>query len=307
MKSPSRPPFRAVPETGATTHAAHPTPPGPTAADGSARREPQVPAARSHQTRSAAELPAGIGSSRRRPADLTPVAPRPRSAPDAPALTAGRLAAGDLWAPAASSSARSATTLPGRAGEPEVRSVVAALPGRGEDLAAFAALGERLALDGHRLITITGGASRIPAIVETRVPGVPFVLLGSDTGALAAVAMTGSPAVRPDGLVLLGIPLLHVPVAGLPLEDPSPRILPDLPILLMHGADDEVSPLPLVRMTTRTARQADLEVLPGGHDLLTGPGRRCVAARTLLFLEMLRSADTAPTQRALTPHTSPIA
>ncbi len=269
MKSPSRPPFRAIPETGAITHAAHPGPSqpalsGPTAADAPARRDPQVP----------------------------------------PPRMAARLAAGEPWAPVATASARSAA-LPGRT-DSEIRSVVTALPGRGEDLAAFTALGERLALDGHRLITITGGASRIPAIVESRVPGVPFVLLGSDTGALAAVAMAGSPAVRPDALVLLAMPLLHVTVAGLPLEDPSPRILPDLPILLMHGADDEVSPLPLVRMTTRTARQADLEVLPGGHDLLTGPGRRCVAARTLLFLEKLKAGTSVPAQMALAPYTSPI-
>ncbi|SNQ45950.1 Alpha/beta hydrolase family [Frankia canadensis] len=170
----------------------------------------------------------------------------------------------------------------------DIRSTVAVLMGRGENADAFTELADRLALDGHRLTVVPDGAHRIPAVVETRVPGVPFVLLGSDTGALAALAMVGSPAVRPDGLILLGLPLLHVPVAGLPVEEPSPRTLPDLPILLMHGADDEVSPLPLVRMTTRTAPRAELGVTPGGHDLLAGPGRRSVAARTVLFLESLR-------------------
>jgi alpha-beta hydrolase superfamily lysophospholipase len=174
--------------------------------------------------------------------------------------------------------------------QPEIRSVIAALPGRGGEAEDFSALADRLALDGHRLTVITRGASRIPAIVETRVPGVPFVLLGSDTGALAALAMVGSPAVRPDALILLGLPLLHVPVAGLPVEEPSPRTLPDLPILLMHGTDDQVSPLPLVRMITRTAPRAELDVVRGGHDLLTGPGRRCVAARSVLFLETLPNA-----------------
>ncbi|CAO5174934.1 Alpha/beta hydrolase family [Frankia sp. AiPs1] len=172
----------------------------------------------------------------------------------------------------------------------EVRSVVAILPGRGQDSDVFAALADRLALDGHQLTVVTDGANRIPAVVETRVPGVPFVLLGADTGALAALAMVGSPAVRPDGLVLLGLPSLHTPVASLPVAEPLPRALPDLPILLIHGAKDEVSPLSLVRMTTRTASRAELAVVSGGHDLLAGPGRRSVAARTLLFLESLPDA-----------------
>ncbi|EIV91176.1 alpha/beta hydrolase [Frankia sp. QA3] len=172
----------------------------------------------------------------------------------------------------------------------DIRATIAALPGRGEDPAIFDALADRLALDGYLLTVVPDGGNRVPALVEGRVPGAPFVLLGSDTGALAALAMVGSPAVRPDGLVLLGLPLLHLLVAGLPVEEPSPRALPDLPILLLHGADDEVSPLPLVRMTTRTAPRAELDVVLGGHDVLTGPGRRCVAARTVLFLESLLDA-----------------
>ncbi|WP_235947217.1 alpha/beta hydrolase [Candidatus Frankia alpina] len=172
----------------------------------------------------------------------------------------------------------------------DIRATIAALPGRGEDPAVFDALADRLALDGYLLTVVPDGGNRVSALVECRVPGAPFVLLGSDTGALAALAMVGSPAVRPDGLLLLSLPLLHLPVAGLPVEEPSPRALPDLPILLLHGADDEVSPLPLVRMTTRTAPRAELDVVLGGHDVLTGPGRRCVAARTVLFLESLLDA-----------------
>ncbi|KJE24269.1 Alpha/beta hydrolase family [Frankia torreyi] len=172
----------------------------------------------------------------------------------------------------------------------DIRATIAALPGRGEDPAIFDALADRLALDGYLLTVVPDGGNRVSALVEGRVPGTPFVLLGSDTGALAALAMVGSPAVRPDGLVLLGLPLLHLPVAGLPVEEPSPRALPDLPILLLHGADDEISPLPLVRMTTRTAPRAELDVVLGGHDVLTGSGRRSVAARTVLFLESLLDA-----------------
>ncbi|MCK9877470.1 alpha/beta hydrolase [Frankia sp. Ag45/Mut15] len=172
----------------------------------------------------------------------------------------------------------------------EVRSVLAALPGRGQNARDFDALTERLALDGHQLVVVTDGAVRIPAVVETRMPGVPFVLLGADTGALEALSMVGSPAVRPDGLVLLGLPSLHTAVAEQPIVESLPRALPDLPILLLHGGADEVSPLPLVRMVTRTAPRTELAVVAGGHDPLVGPGRRSVAARTVLFLEGLLAA-----------------
>ncbi|ORT97468.1 alpha/beta hydrolase [Frankia casuarinae] len=171
-----------------------------------------------------------------------------------------------------------------------VRAVVAVLLGRGEQAGPFHLLADRLALDGYLVTVVPDGGRRVPAVAENRVPGVPFVLLGSDTGALAALAMAASPAVRPDGVIMVGLPLLQVPVAGVAIEEPLPRALPDLPILLIHGAQDEVSPLPLIRMTTRTASRAELVVVPGGHDVLTGPGRRSVAARTLLFLESLREA-----------------
>ncbi|MEX5632354.1 alpha/beta hydrolase [Parafrankia sp. FMc2] len=176
-----------------------------------------------------------------------------------------------------------------------VRAVVVMLTGRGENPEPYEWLARRLALDGYTASVVPGGSgaavsgagSTARAVGEARRPGVPFVLLGSDAGALAVLAMAGSPALRPDGLVLLGLPLLHVPVAGIPVADPPPRALPDMPILLLHGRDDQISPLPLVRMTTRTAPRADLAVVPGSHAVLAGPGRRCVPARVLLFIEGL--------------------
>ncbi|OAA23975.1 Alpha/beta hydrolase family protein [Frankia sp. EI5c] len=168
-----------------------------------------------------------------------------------------------------------------------VRAVVAMLVGRGESPEPYEWLAGRLALDGYGATVVPGGGNVARSVGEIRRPGVPFVILGSDSGALAALAMAGSPAVRPDGLVLLGLPVLHVPVAGIPVADPPPRVLPDIPILLVHGRDDRISPLPLVRMTTRTAGRTDLAVVPGGHTVLAGPGRRWVPARVLLFIEGL--------------------
>jgi len=205
-------------------------------------------------------------------ADQLPAPPDTTSPPTSLPNTRDRSASGSAHGPAG--------------GEP-LRAAVAVLMGRGESPELYEWLADRLALDGYAVSIVTDGGKRSGAVGEVRRPGLPFVLLGSDAGALAALAMAGSPALRPDGLVLLGLPLLHVPVAGMPVEDPPPRVLPDLPILLVHGRDDEVSPLPLVRMATRTTSRTELCVVPGGHSVLAGPGRRSVPARILLFLEEL--------------------
>ncbi|WP_462187229.1 alpha/beta hydrolase [Frankia sp. CcWB2] len=231
-----------------------------------------------------------------RGSSVAPTAGRPAATPTAPTVSpASIVSPASPAVPAAipvPSTRRLPAPSPASGGAPGeyVRAVVAVLLGRGEQAGPFHLLADRLALDGYLVTVVPDGGRRVPAVAENRVPGVPFVLLGSDTGALAALAMAASPAVRPDGVILVGLPLLQVPVAGVAIEEPLPRALPDLPILLIHGAQDKVSPLPLIRMTTRTASRAELVVVPGGHDVLTGPGRRSVAARTLLFLESLREA-----------------
>jgi alpha-beta hydrolase superfamily lysophospholipase len=174
------------------------------------------------------------------------------------------------------------------------RASLALLPGRGESVEPFERLAFRLSLDGCAVTFVEPGADSVAALGEARLPGVPFVLVGSDTGALRALSAAGSPAVHPDAVVLLGLPLLHLEVAGQRLDDYPPRSLPDLPILLVHGQDDRVSPLPLVRMTTRTAPSSRLDVVPGGHQVLDGPGGWSVPARVLLFVDGLRGPGAAP-------------
>ena len=164
---------------------------------------------------------------------------------------------------------------------------VAVVPGRGETPDMFEDVAFRLSLDGFEVTLLGPGEGTDAAIGELRVPGVPLVVLGSDTGALRALVAAGSPALRPDALVLLGLPMLYRPVGGELPTDPPPRALPDLPILLVHGEADDVSPLHLVQMATRTAPRAQLDVVPGGHQVLAGPGGRSIAARTLLFVEKL--------------------
>jgi alpha-beta hydrolase superfamily lysophospholipase len=170
------------------------------------------------------------------------------------------------------------------------RGSVAVLPGRGEAADLFEPLAFRLALDGYEVTYLGPGEDTTLALGECRVPDRPFALVGSDTGALRALAVAGSPALRADALVLLALPLLYRPVGGEVPTDPPPRALPDLPILLVHGADDDVSPLPVVRMTTRTAPRAHLVAVPGGHQVLGEEGWRAAAAHTIAFLEETAAA-----------------
>ncbi len=189
------------------------------------------------------------------------------------------------------------------------RGSVVILTGRAETASSFERLRTRLSIDGY-LVTISGGpGDTVSTLAEARVPGAPFILLGSDVGGLRALVLAGSPALRPDGVVLLGLPLLQRPVtsgeSGVLAEDaeisvyPVPRALPDLPILLVHGMDDQVCPLPLIRMITHTAPRAQLTVVPGRHDIIAGPGYRAVAASTLLFLESLQNRESPRNDESL--------
>lgn len=183
---------------------------------------------------------------------------------------------------------RAATRFwPAADGSASPRASIVMMPGRGEDATVFERTAVRLAVDGYDVTFLASGEHANVALAEARRPNVPFVLFGSDTGALHALSLAGSPALRPDALVLLGLPLLHRPFAGeVPAELP-PRALPDLPTMLIHGRRDEVSPHHLVRIITRTVRTARLETVPGGHRILSGPGVRLVAALTVLFVESL--------------------
>ncbi len=192
---------------------------------------------------------------------------------------------------AAGSAAPLATTPETPSDTPPGRGSVLILTGRGETAASFERLRLRLALDGYAITISPGSGDSVSTLAEARIPGAPFILLGSDIGGLRALTLAGSPALRPDGVALLGLPLLQRPITADGSADspmyPVPRALPDLPILLIHGVDDQVSPLSLTQMIIRTAPRAQLTVVPGQHDVITGPGYRTVAASTLMFLESL--------------------
>ena len=162
----------------------------------------------------------------------------------------------------------------------------------------------------------------------------PLVLAGSDTGALRALAAAADPALRIDAVLLAGTPL-EVDAASITdwedeltartacpthrgrldadpgfgrgtLADPVPaglaqaaeralRQLGELPVLLVHGAADAVSPLAGARRLASELPQALLAtVTDGRHDAFNDISHRSVAATVVQWLERLRGGPGLP-------------
>ena len=157
----------------------------------------------------------------------------------------------------------------------------------------------------------------------------PLVLAGSDTGALRALAVAAHPSAAPDALLLVGVPstgdapstgdweqqltartacpthrgrlaadplfdrtALDAPVApdlASAAEEAVPQ-LAALPVLLVHGEADPVSPVATAReLAARLPEAALATVADGRHDSLNDISHRSVAATVVLWLERLRA------------------
>ncbi|QMU77375.1 alpha/beta hydrolase [Streptacidiphilus sp. PB12-B1b] len=163
---------------------------------------------------------------------------------------------------------------------------------------------------------------------------VPLVLAGSDTGALQALAAAVYPALHADALLLAGTALdadgapltdwdselgarTACPThrgrldadAGFTrgsLAEPVPAALADaaeraaaelgsLPVLLLHGEADPVSPVAEARRLAARLPQAVLAtVADGRHDALNDISHRSVAATVVQWLERLRGGADLP-------------
>ncbi|MFE6747395.1 alpha/beta hydrolase [Kitasatospora purpeofusca] len=238
-----------------------------------------------------------------------------------------------VWEPAAEVTVRGTVLLlPGRGEHPGVyarfgrrlafdgyRVVVPAVPASGS-----------VPLDGVDL------AGPVAEARETAPPGTPVVLAGSDTGALLALAaarqaapdgllLVGLPTTVPapgtadtaDGWTdELGARTSCPAHRGLLAADPDFRpgalaedvpaelaraaedaaLSPGLPVLVVHGAADPVSPPATARRFAGRLAAGLVLVADGRHDALNDAAHRSVAAAVVQWLERLRGGPHLPAQ-----------
>ncbi len=214
------------------------------------------------------------------------------------------------------------------------RGTIYLLPGRGETPRTYGRLGRRLAADAYRVRVLDvdpadpgGTGTRLREALADPAAVAPRVLLGSDTGALAAAALAGE--VGPGGAGVDAV-ILAGPGAGVApggwedelaartscpahrrvlAEDPgfdrgalarrpeatawSGRVpSADVPTLVLQGDADPVAPAKEVVATYEgRPRTRVVLVRDGHHDVLNDVSHRSVAATIVLFLENLRVDD----------------
>jgi alpha-beta hydrolase superfamily lysophospholipase len=229
------------------------------------------------------------------------------------------------------------------------RGLVIVLPGRGEHPPVYERFARRLAADAYRVRVVGDATSDVDGVGEqvAAVSGEsnnlePTVLIGSDTGALAALRWVAEKKVRVDGLVLAGVldghsanrnpdswqeelvertscpthqahvrdenvmtrGALRDEVIPPPLREAFDPSSIQIPVLGLHGAADTISPLKYARRLLAVLPSAQLISVRGGkHDVLNDAPHRSVAARIVLFLEALRNgAEITRTERLEGPH-----
>jgi len=209
------------------------------------------------------------------------------------------------------------------------RGTLVVIPGRGERPELYERFGRRISADGYRVRAVADPVQDeeltiAQVLAETTGPG-PHVLVGSDTGALFAAGLVVSGDVTEvDALVLAGLPATDggvapgswdgeldartaCPTHRARLEGPALsrgalyKPVPEgwteradlthvpQPVLGLHGAGDQVSPLAAARARYAAAPRAELVSITGGrHDALNDATHRTAAATVVMFLERLR-------------------
>jgi pimeloyl-ACP methyl ester carboxylesterase len=207
------------------------------------------------------------------------------------------------------------------------------LPGRGEHGGVYERFGRRLSADAYAVHALDVSAHDDPAAVRQLVAEIaaeaiaPVVLVGSDNGALHALALTAELDV--DGLVLAAIPNpegvaesgdwdwelgarttcpVHrarlaedetfvrgslsepLPTAlAAALADPGLELL-KTPALVLHGGADPITPVGHARELAARLPRAELAVVESApHDVLNDATHRTVAAQVVQWLERLRN------------------
>lgn len=178
----------------------------------------------------------------------------------------------------------------------------------------------------------TAAADRLHALLTDDGLPSPRVLLGSDTGALLALRLAATVA-GIDAVVVAGAPDADGPAIASWQEEleartacpahrrtlsddadfrrgslatpaaavaagayATPADLPtDLPVLVLHGGADPISPVTSVLTALAGATRVRVAVVEGArHDVLNDVSHRSVAATLVLFLESLRLDPSLP-------------
>lgn len=216
-----------------------------------------------------------------------------------------------------------------------VRGTVIVLPGRGESPLTYARFGRRLAADAYHVRVLPaipveaggldGALGVLADAITTGDPARPLVFVGSDTG--AALIATVAATVRPDAVVLAGLPghdrrhegdwadeldvRSHCPVHRGVLSDDTAvtrgalaEAVPadlldaaygtasDVPHLLLTGEADPIADREALARLAKSLPVARLATVRGAHhDVLNDVSHRSVAAAVVSFLEAVRDGE----------------
>lgn len=199
-----------------------------------------------------------------------------------------------------------------------VRGALAVVAGAGESVRVYERFGRRLAVDGYTVAAFEAPAAADASAWLAAQVHAPRVLVGSDRGAAAVLALAagGAPV---DGVIVAGVPVgsaddaqagdaertacpVHLGVLGEAVAHAvaaAPAIdVPDaaalgrvrIPVLAIHGGADAIAPFSAARDALAALPEVELvETVGGLHDALNDASHRSVAATIVLWLERLRA------------------
>jgi alpha-beta hydrolase superfamily lysophospholipase len=166
------------------------------------------------------------------------------------------------------------------------RGTLVLIPGRGESPELYERFGRRISGDGYRVHAVADPVAD-PALATSQVLGVaadvrPYVLVGSDTGALFAAGLVASGQLTEvDALVLAGLPTAPEPTAPEPAAEgpagsggPSPAEAPPPDSWQAELAARTACPTHRGRLAGQGLRRGALyEPVPSGWESLADLGR----------------------------------
>lgn len=209
-----------------------------------------------------------------------------------------------------------------------VRGTLAVVAGAGESARVYERFGRRISVDGYVVGVFETAHATDAAGWLAGAENAPRVLVGSDRGAAAVLALAASAEV--DGLIVAGVPVasgaeadaaqrtacpVHLGVLGgddaratapapeVDVPEPAALAAITVPVLAIHGGADPVAPFATARDTLAVIPALELvETVDGLHDALNDQTHRSVAATVVLWLERLRGAGVhTPIVRTVTP------